>query len=207
MIRLGVANRRKEILRCCQRRKRTLDPSRPGHAGGKMLRRYWWPVGFSEEVKAKGGAGQSEVVGGRVCAVPRWHGTSSGLVALHCSHRGTSLEFGRVEDNGIRCCYHGWLYDMHGNCLEQPAEPDDSTFKDRIQHPAYHAQDAAGLIFAYVGPEPAPLLPSYDLLVEKTAAAWSAAAKNFAIGCSAPRTPPTARTPSRCMPPAIRTWR
>ena len=90
-----------------------------------------------------------------------------GLVALHCSHRGTSLEYGRVEDNGIRCCYHGWLYDIQGNCLEQPAEPGDSTFKERIKHPAYHAQDAAGLIFAYVGPEPVPLLPSYDLLVRE----------------------------------------
>ena len=60
---------------------------------------------------------------------------------------------------GIRCCYHGWLYDVRGNCLEQPAEPGDSTFKERIKHPAYHAQDAGGLIFAYIGPEPAPLLP------------------------------------------------
>jgi len=90
-----------------------------------------------------------------------------GLVALHCSHRGTSLEYGRVEDNGIRCCYHGWLYDIQGNCLEQPAEPGDSTFKERIKHPAYHAHDAAGLIFAYVGPDPVPMLPNYDLLVRE----------------------------------------
>jgi 5,5'-dehydrodivanillate O-demethylase len=75
------------------------------------------------------------------------------------------LEFGRVEEEGIRCCYHGWLYDLRGKCLEQPAEPEDSTFKDRIMHPAYYAQEAGGLIFAYVGPAPAPLLPSYDLLV------------------------------------------
>jgi 5,5'-dehydrodivanillate O-demethylase len=90
-----------------------------------------------------------------------------GLLELHCSHRGTSLEFGRVEKSGIRCCYHGWLYDRAGKCLEQPAEPEGSTFKDRIQHPAFHAQDAGGLVFAYVGPEPAPLLPSYDLLVRE----------------------------------------
>ena len=88
-------------------------------------------------------------------------------MALHCSHRGTSLEYGRVEEHGIRCCYHGWLYDIRGNCLEQPAEPADSTFKDRVRHPAYHAQDAGGLIFAYIGPEPAALLPSYDLLVRE----------------------------------------
>jgi 5,5'-dehydrodivanillate O-demethylase len=92
-------------------------------------------------------------------------GGNLGVLELHCSHRGTSLEFGRVEENGIRCCYHGWLYDRRGKCLEQPAEPEDSTFKDRIQHPAFHAQDAAGLVFAYIGPQPAPLLPGYDLLV------------------------------------------
>ena len=53
-----------------------------------------------------------------------------GLLDLHCSHRLASLEFGRVEAEGIRCCYHGWLYDVSGRCLEQPAEPEDSTFKD-----------------------------------------------------------------------------
>ncbi|HEY7319427.1 MAG TPA: Rieske 2Fe-2S domain-containing protein [Candidatus Binatia bacterium] len=92
-------------------------------------------------------------------------GGELGLLELHCSHRGTSLEFGRVEDQGIRCCYHGWLYDRRGKCLEQPAEPEESTFKDRIQHPAYHAQEAGGLVFVYIGPEPIPLLPGYDLLV------------------------------------------
>ena len=70
-----------------------------------------------------------------------------GIVDLHCSHRGTSLEFGRVEDHGIRCCYHGWLYDVHGRCLEQPAEPADSTFKDRIQHPAYQSARDRRLYF------------------------------------------------------------
>ena len=89
------------------------------------------------------------------------------MVDLHCSHRGTSLKYGRVEDRGIRCCYHGWLYDTKGNCLEQPAEPADSTFKDRIKHPAYKVQESGELIFAYIGPDPAPLLPRYDLLLEE----------------------------------------
>jgi len=89
------------------------------------------------------------------------------LLELHCSHRGTSLEFGRVEDQGIRCCYHGWLYDVAGRCLEQPAEPGESTFKDRILHPAYKVQEIAGFIFAYLGPDPAPLLPRYDLFLEE----------------------------------------
>ena len=137
-----------------------------GTPAGEMLRRYWWPIAFSEEVKRKGRPDKVTLLG-EECVLFRDGGGQLGLLDLHCSHRGTSLEFGRVEDGGIRCCYHGWLYDLRGNCLEQPAEPEDSTFKDRIKHPAYHAQEAGGLVFAYIGPSPAPLLPPYDLLVRE----------------------------------------
>jgi 5,5'-dehydrodivanillate O-demethylase oxygenase subunit len=134
----------------------------PGTPAGEMLRRYWWPVGFTELVKEKGSPTKLRLLGEDFVLFRDGAG-QLGLVELHCSHRGTSLEFGRVEDQGIRCCYHGWLYDVRGRCLEQPAEPADSTFKDRIQHPAYKAQEIAGFIFAYIGPEPEPLLPRYDL--------------------------------------------
>ncbi|HEY7165950.1 MAG TPA: Rieske 2Fe-2S domain-containing protein [Candidatus Binatia bacterium] len=134
----------------------------PGTPAGDMLRRYWWPVGFTEHVTTKGRPVKVRLLG-EDFVLFRDAGGSLGLLDLHCSHRGTSLEFGRVEDRGIRCCYHGWLYDRNGRCLEQPAEPEDSTFKDRIQHPAYTAQEIAGFIFAYIGPDPAPLLPNYDL--------------------------------------------
>jgi 5,5'-dehydrodivanillate O-demethylase len=135
-----------------------------GTPAGEMLRRYWWPVAFTERVRLKGAPVKVKLLGEDLVLF-RDGGGALGLLELHCSHRGTSLEFGRVEDNGIRCCYHGWLYDRRGKCLEQPAEPEGSTFKDRIQHPAFHVQEAGGLVFAYIGPEPAPLLPPYDLLV------------------------------------------
>jgi len=135
-----------------------------GTPAGEMLRHYWWPISFGQDAKRKGAPVKIKLLGEEFVLFR--DGTERlGLMALHCSHRGTSLEFGRIEEDGIRCCYHGWLYDIRGNCLEQPAEPAVSTFKDRVKHPAYHAQDAGGLIFAYIGPEPAPLLPSYDLLV------------------------------------------
>ncbi|HEY7217458.1 MAG TPA: Rieske 2Fe-2S domain-containing protein, partial [Candidatus Binatia bacterium] len=136
----------------------------PGTPAGEMLRRYWWPVGFTELVKEKSGPTKVRLLS-EDFVLFRDGGGRLGLVELHCSHRGTSLEFGRVEDRGIRCCYHGWLYDVNGRCLEQPAEPADSKFKDRIQHPAYKAQEIAGFIFAYIGPDPAPLLPRYDLFL------------------------------------------
>lgn len=135
-----------------------------GTPAGEMLRRYWWPVAFSEQVNAKATPTKVTLLAEDFVLFRDGAG-KLGLLALHCSHRGTSLEFGRVEDNGLRCCYHGWLWDQRGNCLDQPAEPADSTFKSRVKHPAYHAEEAGGLVFAYVGPEPAPLLPPYDLLV------------------------------------------
>ena len=138
----------------------------PGTAAGEMLRRYWWPVGFTEAVKKKSQPLKVRLLCEDFVLFRDGNG-SLGLLGLHCSHRGTSLEFGRVEDTGIRCCYHGWLYDLHGKCLDQPAEPEDSAFKDRIQHPAYKVQEIAGFIFAYIGPEPAPLLPNYDLFLRE----------------------------------------
>jgi 5,5'-dehydrodivanillate O-demethylase len=136
----------------------------PGTPAGGMLRRYWWPVAFTDQVKAKAAATKITLLG-EDFVLFRDGARKLGVLALHCSHRGSSLEFGRVEETGIRCCYHGWLWDARGTCLEQPAEPADSSFKSRVTHPAYHAADAGGLVFAYIGPEPAPLLPPYDLLV------------------------------------------
>jgi 5,5'-dehydrodivanillate O-demethylase len=144
----------------------TLTRVGPGTAAGIMLRRYWWPVGFSDHVKVKGSPVRARLLGEDFVLFRDGH-ARLGMVDLHCSHRGSSLEFGRVEDQGIRCCYHGWLYDVGGNCLEQPAEPADSTFKERIKHGAYQTQELAGFIFAYIGPSPAPLLPRYDLLLEE----------------------------------------
>lgn len=136
----------------------------PGTPCGEMLRRYWWPIGFSELVTEEQTPTKVRLLG-EDFVLFRDGALRLGLLELHCSHRGTSLEFGRVEDQGIRCCYHGWLYDVAGRCLEQPAEPAESTFKDRIQHPAYKVQEIAGFIFAYLGPDPAPLLPRYDLFL------------------------------------------
>src|SRR4029450_10509396 len=98
----------------------------PGTPEGDMLRRYWWPVGFTEQVKSKGSPTRVRLLGEDLVLF-RGGRDRGGLLGLHCSHRGTSLEFGRVEDAGIRCCYHGWLYDVGGKCLDEPAEPENKT--------------------------------------------------------------------------------
>jgi len=86
------------------------------------------------------------------------------LLGLHCSHRGADLSYGRLEDGGLRCIYHGWLYDIHGRCLDQPGEPAGGEHRDQIRHPAYPCQERGGVIFAYLGPGEPPLLPNYEFL-------------------------------------------
>jgi 5,5'-dehydrodivanillate O-demethylase len=133
----------------------------PGTPCGEMLRRYWWPIGVSENV---GKAPVPVRLLGEDLVLFRAGNGTLGLLDRRCSHRGASLEFGRVEERGIRCCYHGWLYDHKGKCLEQPCEPPTSTYKNEIQHKAYRVREASGLVFAYIGPDPMPEFPKYDLL-------------------------------------------
>jgi phenylpropionate dioxygenase-like ring-hydroxylating dioxygenase large terminal subunit len=129
---------------------------------GELLRRYWHPVGLSSdanEVPRKIRALGEDLIlfrdgGGRV-----------GLLHARCCHRGTTLYYGKVEASGIRCCYHGWLFDAQGHCLEQPCEPEGGLFRDKVRQPWYPAQERYGLIFAYMGPPSLkPVLPSYECL-------------------------------------------
>jgi 5,5'-dehydrodivanillate O-demethylase len=135
----------------------------PGTDMGNLLRRYWHPVGVSAEVTA-GGQPKAVKVLGEELVLFRDDRGRAGLLARRCAHRLTSLAYGRPEDGGIRCSFHGWLFDIEGNCLQQPAEP--RPFCDKIKHPAYPCRDLGGLIFAYMGPpEKMPLLPNYEVLV------------------------------------------
>jgi len=134
----------------------------PGTPAGQMLRLYWHPIGFLKELKDRP---KRRRLLGEDLVLFRDDRGRLGLLGLHCPHRGTSLEYGYIEDGGLRCCYHGWLFDVTGRCLEQPAEPPGNSFKDRIRQIAYRAEELGGVICAYLGPEPAPLLPRYDVLV------------------------------------------
>ncbi len=132
---------------------------------GEVMRRYWQPVGVSDEIKAGGKPKEVKVMGEELVLFRDDKGRP-GLLGLHCSHRLTSLAYGRVEDGGIRCPFHGWLYDLNGRCLEQPAEPEP--YCDRIRHPSYPCEELGGLVFAYMGPEDKkPLLPRYEVLVRE----------------------------------------
>jgi 5,5'-dehydrodivanillate O-demethylase len=136
----------------------------PGTPAGEWLRKYWLAISTAEELYDIPKA--VKVLGEELVLFRDLQGRL-GLVGLHCPHRGTSLEYGDVEDCGIRCPYHGWLFDVSGQCLEQPAEPKDSVFHKKVKHLSYPVQELGGLIFAYLGPELAPPLPRYSCLVDR----------------------------------------
>jgi nitrite reductase/ring-hydroxylating ferredoxin subunit len=130
---------------------------------GEYMRRFWQPICFSDDLKDL--PHRVKILGEELVAF-RDRSGEVGLLELHCPHRGTSLEFGLVGDKGIRCCYHGWLFDCDGRILETPGEPADSTLKDRLFHGAYPVHEAFGLVFAYLGPpEQKPPFPTYDSLI------------------------------------------
>jgi 5,5'-dehydrodivanillate O-demethylase oxygenase subunit len=133
----------------------------PGTPMGEVLRRYWHPVATVPELDEEPVLAVKLL--GENLALYRTDNGDMGLVAQRCPHRGASLAYGIPEDDGLRCPYHGWLFSTTGQCLEQPAEPADSTFKDRVKIPAYPVQELGGLIWAYLGPEPAPLLPRFEI--------------------------------------------
>jgi nitrite reductase/ring-hydroxylating ferredoxin subunit len=130
---------------------------------GEYFRRFWQPVCFSDELRD---LPRRIKILGEELVVFRDRSGAVGLLELHCPHRGTSLEFGLVGAKGIRCCYHGWLFDVDGAILETPGEPADSTLKDRLCHGAYPTHEAHGIVFAYLGPpDERPPFPTYDSLI------------------------------------------
>ena len=133
----------------------------PGTPAGNVLRRYWWPVWFSDSVTDR--PVPVRILGEDLILFRDGRGKTA-LLERACPHRGASLELGRVEADGIRCCYHGWKFDGAGLCVDMPAEPANSPLKSEVCLKAYPTQEVSGLVFAYLGPQPAPKLPPYDLL-------------------------------------------
>ena len=135
----------------------------PGTPMGALMRRYWVPALLSEEIADPDGAPVRVRLLGENLVAFRDSSGRVGLLAEHCSHRGTSLFYGRNEGCGLTCIYHGWKYNIQGKVLETPAEPAGSNLKDKVRHTAYPCNEAAGLVFAYMGPiERTPLLPNYE---------------------------------------------
>lgn len=134
----------------------------PGTPMGELMRRYWQPVLTSDSVTP---LPQEIRMLGEDLIIFRDKEGRPGLLYPRCMHRGTSLFYGRVEERGIRCCYHGWLFDVEGNCLEQPCEPDLGEHRANQRQPWYPVRERYGMIWAYLGPpDKMPVLPRYDNL-------------------------------------------
>lgn len=135
----------------------------PGTPCGELMRRYWHPI--YPAIKLLDNPVAKVRILCEDLVLYRDRSGNLGLIDERCPHRRTSLAVGIPESNGLRCCYHGWLFDANGSCLEQPLEPVTSRFKERIKIKAYPVQEMGGLIWAYLGPAPAPVLPRWDLCV------------------------------------------
>jgi nitrite reductase/ring-hydroxylating ferredoxin subunit len=135
----------------------------PGTLGGNYLRSFWWPVALSEEVKDI--PVPVKILGEELVLFRDLSGELV-LLGAYCSHRRASLEYGKIEAQGIRCAYHGWHYDRQGKVLDRPAEPIKTA--PNIQHPWCPARELSGFVFAYLGKdkESPPPLPRYDILVQ-----------------------------------------
>lgn len=144
-----------------------------GTPAGNMLRRYWLPVAVSAQLVQRNPMPVTPF--GEKLALFRDASGRLGLIADRCAHRGTSLSAGsklvktsgRLDENGVRCPYHGWLYDVNGQCKDQPGEPDGHKFCDKVKLQAYPVQEKYGFLWAYLGPGEPPELPPIDAIARE----------------------------------------
>ena len=130
---------------------------------GELLRRYWYPVAFTRELEEF--PVRPARLLGEDFAVFKTPSGKYGILPEGCPHRRASLAYGVVESDGLRCPYHGWLFGVDGSCLDQPAEREETNFRSRVRAAAGVAQELGGLVWAYIGPSPAPELPRFDVFV------------------------------------------
>ena len=142
----------------------------PGTPAGNLLRHYWHPIALMKELEERNPF--PLMVMGEELALFRSKSGEIGLVADRCAHRGASLSKGdpslrttRIDERGIRCCYHGWLYGTDGQCLEMPAEPAlGENYCKKIKLVSYPVEEKYGFIWAFMGEGEPPLIPAYDVL-------------------------------------------
>ena len=135
----------------------------PGTPMGELMRRYWHPIATSWDLANY--PVKSVRILGESLTLYRDRKNNLGLIAQRCAHRGVDMKCGIPESEGLRCPYHGWLYDANGQCIDQPSELGESKFMQKVKLTSYPVEELGGLVWAYLGPKPAPLLPRWDLFV------------------------------------------
>ncbi|MEO8716325.1 MAG: Rieske 2Fe-2S domain-containing protein [Acetobacteraceae bacterium] len=127
---------------------------------GGMMRRHWVPAALSEQLAERDGAPIRLRLFGEDLVAFRDSDGRLGVLSEFCAHRKASLAFGRNEESGLRCLYHGWKFDVEGNVVEMPSEPEESRFPGRVKHKAYPTQEAGGFVWVYMGPREA--MPAFE---------------------------------------------
>src|SRR5438046_2315486 len=135
----------------------------PGTPMGDVFRQYWIPSVRADELPGPDSPPLRVMLLGEPLIAFRTTSGAVGLMQNSCPHRGASMFFGRNEEEGLRCVYHGWKFDVHGNCVDMPSEPAESNFKTKVRVKSYPVRERGGVIWAYFGPrvEP-PLLPDLE---------------------------------------------
>ena len=136
----------------------------PGTPAGLLMRHYWQPAALTDELKLNRPVKPLTLFGEQLVLFRDDQGRY-GLIERACPHRGTDLAYGRLEDGGLRCAFHGWLFDVEGQCLQTPAEPDGSNLCTNIRQKAYPVVERSGILFAYMGPGEPPEFPHFDCFI------------------------------------------
>ena len=136
----------------------------PGTPAGGLLRQYWQPVALTEELADERPLRAVRLMG-QDFVLFRDAAGRLGLLDRDCPHRGADLAYGRLEDGGLRCAFHGWLFDAAGRCLDTPAEPPGGKLSERVRQGAYPVVEKNGVVFAYMGRGEPPAFPAFDCFV------------------------------------------
>src|SRR2546429_9108577 len=128
----------------------------PGTPMGNLMREYWVPALLSSELPGPDCDPKRVLLLGEQLIGFRDSNGRPGLIQNNCPHRGASLFFGRNEEAGLRCVYHGWKFDVEGTCVDMPNEPAESDFKHKVKAVAYPCRERGGIVWAYLGPRQAP---------------------------------------------------
>ena len=140
-----------------------ITDTNPGTPMGDVFRRFWLPVALADELPGRDCEPVRVKVMNEDLIAFRDSDNRVGLVDAFCAHRGAPMFFGRNEDSGLRCIYHGWMYDVDGNCVDMPNAPEGETYKEKIQIKSYPCIEAGDLIWAYMGPaDKKPPFPEFE---------------------------------------------